>query len=365
MKRIISLFLARALILSASTIFAGGGPETGKPAGEKAKAAETVRDQPGGVQIYSMEQVEKEKQALFNQKAPKKFKIAHLWCIASVPYAATAIPTTKGVIEQAGHTHIIFDANLDAAVQANQVENAIAMGVDGIIIFPVDSKAIIPALKKAYDAKIPVLLSYAKVDEENRQYTIGYAGPDDYSAGVVSADLMAEALKGQGNAAIIEGAAGQEHVVLRSQGFKDRLAAIAPTIKIIATQNTNWSKESATSAMEDFLIRYPNLNGVFTHDDFLGAGAGIALKEAGKTTKDVVIIGFGGSKDGLAAVKDGLIYGTHVQSPVLSGTLEAVKMLQYLYAKKKLPEQLKPYWNYQPLPKVTPENVDSFLPGEW
>ncbi len=324
-------------------------------------AAQTARKS----HVYTKDEVEKEKQALFAAKAPKKFKIAHFWCIASVPYAATAIPTTKSIIEKAGHTHIIFDANLDAAVQANQVENAIAMKVDGIIIFPVDSKAIAPVLKKAAQAGIPVLLSYAKVDPETEKYTIGYAGPDDYTVGIVAADLMNEVLGGRGKAAIIEGAAGQEHVFLRTKGFTDRLQELKTNVRIIAKQNTNWSKEQATSVMEDFITRYPDLDGVFTHDDFLGAGAGIALKEAGIPQGQVKIIGYGGSKDGLVAVEEGLIYGTHMQSPVLSGTLEALKMLQYLYSRKKLPRQLDPFYSFQPMPRVTQDNYKEFLPGEW
>lgn len=341
--------------------------EAGKEA--EAEAAEeeeaSVEYKAENSKFYSREELSEAKEAILAQDFDRQLTIAHFWCIATCPYAATAVPTVKDFIEEAGHKHIIFDANLDAALQANQVDDAIAMNVDGMIIFPQDSQAIVPSLEKAFNAGIPVLISYAKVPEGAMKYTIGYAGPEDYLAGAKAAELMDEVLGGKGKVAILEGAAGQEQVKLRTQGFTERLKELGSEIEIIASQTTEWDKDNATEVVEDWIIRYPDLDGIFAQDDVIGAGGGIAMREAGLGPEDIVIVGYGGSKDGLAAIQDGLIYGTHMQSAVISGTLEALKILEYFYAGIELPQQLDPYFNFQPMPRVTKENVVDFLPGEW
>ena len=341
--------------------------EAGKEAEAEAAATEKASGeyQTAGSKFYEREELETAKDAILAQTFDRKLKIAHFWCIATCPYAATAVPTVKDFIEEAGHEHVIFDANLDAALQANQVDDAIAMKVDGMIIFPQDSQAIVPSLEKAFNAGIPVLISYAKIPEDAMKYTIGYAGPDDWLAGSKAAELMNEVLGGKGKVAILEGAAGQEQVKLRTQGFTEKLAELGSEIEIVARQTTEWDKNNATKVVEDWIIRYPDLDGIFAQDDVIGAGGGIAMREAGLTEDDIVIVGYGGSKDGLSAIQDGLIYGTHMQSAVISGTLEALKILEYFYNDMELPQQLDPYFNFQPMPMVTKENVEDFLPGEW
>lgn len=341
--------------------------EAGKEAEAEAAAEEeaSVEYKEAGSKFYSREELTGAKEALLAREFDRKLKIAHFWCIATCPYAATAVPTVKDFIEAAGHEHNIFDANLDAALQADQVDDAITMGVDGIIIFPQNSQAIVPSLEKAFNAGIPVLVSYAKVPEDAMKFTIGYAGPDDYMAGQKGAELMNEVLGGEGKVAILEGAAGQEQVTLRTQGFTETLENLGSNIEIIASQTTGWDKNEATKVMEDWIIRYPDLDGIFAQDDVIGAGAGIAMQEAGMAPDDVIIVGYGGSKDGLAAIQDDLIYGTHMQSAVISGTLEALKILEYIYDGMAVPDQLDPYYNFQPMPRVTKDNVEDFLPGEW
>ena len=111
----------------------------------------------------------------------------------------------------------------------------------------------------------------------------------------------------------------------------------------------------ATSIMESWVLKYPNIDGVFGHDDTLAVGAADAAKAAGIT--DIVIIGIGGSGEGLAAVKSGDLYGTNLQSPVEDAKLAMEKAVAIANG-----EEVKDFFYYIPIPKVTMENVDQFEP---
>ena len=329
-------------------------------------AAETIAPPiiPGS-KVYTMEEINVAVEKLIATKYNKKLKIANDWVLATHVYAATSIPTCRDIIEKAGHEFIVFDGNGDAALQANQIDDMIAMKVDLINMFPVDSKAIVPSLKKAYDAGIPVLITYSKVADDAKKYTIGYAGPDDYLHGQECAEMMNDALKGVGKVAILEGAAGTENCILRTKGFVDRVKELGSKIQIVSTQATNWDANNARNILEDLLIKNPDLNGVYTHDDTQGPALAAAVKASGIDPGQIKIIGVGGGKVGLAAVRDGLMYGETVQSAYISGLLEAVKSLEYFANGMKLGDQYDPYYNLMPLPKVTKENVQEYLPGTY
>ncbi len=327
------------------------------------EAEETVAEP--DKKFYTDEEVLEERDRLVAVDYDKKLTIANFWVLATHTYGVTSIGTLQDELEKAGHELLIFDGNLDPVLQADQIDDAIALGVDLIDLFPIDSNAIVPSVKKAYDAGIPVLISYAKIAEEAMEYTIGYVGPDDYLVGATSAELMEDILDGEGQVAIIEGAASQENVILRTKGFQETLQSMGSKIEVVSVQPTEWDQNKATEIMEDLIIRFPELDAVFAHDDLLGAAANVAVKEAGLTTEDIKIVGYGGSKDGLAAIAAGNLYGTHMQSAVTSGILEAVKVLEWFDEGMELGDQFDPYYNFQPFPFVNQDNVDEFLPGDW
>ena len=161
------------------------------------------------------------------------------------------------------------------------------------MVVATDTQAIIPSLEKAFNAGIPIVASNAAPDESAYKFLACYAGPDDYQEGVIAAEMMAEALEGKGNVVILEGAPGTHPAVYRQKGFVETIEKIAPEIKVLASQPANWQKAMATSIMESWVLKYPNIDGVFGHDDTLAVGAADAAKAAG--TADIVIIGIGGS----------------------------------------------------------------------
>lgn len=292
-------------------------------------------------------------------------KVALLVLGINTPYLPPYMETAKKGFADAKISLSVFDANFDAALQASQMDDAIAQNPDLIVLFPLDVKAMSPGIKKAFDKGIPILVDNNQVVKDDEKYTVAYVGPNNYQEGVLAAELMNDALSGQGKVVVIEGAPGQEAQIQRLKGFEDSLAKLNSKIEILAKQTANWVKADATKVMEDFLVRYKDLNGLYAEDDTMAVGGWVAINEAKIEKGKIKIVGVGGSKEGLAAIKDGVMYGTVLQSPVFEAKLVLEKSFEILSKGLKAGEKLDPYLNYQPLPKIDSKNVDQYLPGEW
>lgn len=254
---------------------------------------------------------------------------------------------------------VALSADGDIQKQANDIDDLIAQKVDIILVCSLDGKAIVPSLKKAHDAGIPILAVSNEPDPSGDQYLAGFSGPDDEEQGRIAARILAKALNNEGNIVIIEGTPGQSTTHLRNKGFEEEMQQIAPGITVLAKQTANWDPAEAKSVMENFITRYgSDIDAVFAQDDNTGAAAAEVLKEA-NMLPPVLVVGTGGTKNGLAAIRSGLMYGTMDQSP----TTDAKQGLE-LALKIVAGEQLEQHRNIIPMPEITTDNVDEFE-GEW
>lgn len=248
---------------------------------------------------------------------------------------------------------IQLDPGGDVALQMNQVEDLIQQNVDVIVIWPVNGKAAVPAVKKAKDAGIPVLVCNSLIDESGYEYVKGFAGPDTYTEGVNAAVGMIEALGGKGKVVELMGMPGYVTAIRRSAGFQDFIAENAPGIEILATEPTDWNREKATRVMENLLTKFQDIDGVYVADDNIGIGALNAMKEAGRAGEIAMTSAcmFG---EGYDAMKEGYIYGSVYQSPA-----EDAKKAVEVAVKLAKGEEV-PFWNYFETPVVTKANMDQF-----
>lgn len=272
------------------------------------------------------------------------------------PYLASYV---KGLKQEAKKHNVkltILDAQWKVDKQAFQMQNLITQGVDAIILNAVDAKAIVPALKKAQSSNIPIIAGNVGLDKEGNKYIKAFAGADSIAEGKGAAELMKEALKGKGKIVEILGTPGMEPTINRKKGFEEHIKKIAPGIKIVGAEVGGWDKAKSVTAMENLLTAHPDIQGVFAQDDTMAVGAIQALKERG--IKNVKVVGIGGSKDGIEAVKSGDMYGTNLQSPIQDGA-EAIKVAVKLIKGEKVP-----FYNYIDIPKITKDNVHQFTP-EW
>jgi ribose transport system substrate-binding protein len=282
--------------------------------------------------------------------------IALMWGGFDAPFVAPHAKSFTETVTAAGAKVVNFDAKWDPAVQSTLIDDAIAMKVDLIAIAPVDPKAIIPALKKAFDAGVPVMVFNTRIEKEGDPYIVGYSGVGSYAQGLVAAELVYDSVNGVGKMAIVEGVSGFSGCVDYQLAVDDYFKEKNAKIEQLGKQPTGWAVAEATKVAEDFLTRFKDLTVIFAHDDYLAGGTKVALEEAGKKPGDIKLIGIGGTGDALQMIKDGWMYGTVLQSPITEAVFEAERCIEYLKTKQKL----DPFYEYIDNPKITKENVGEF-----
>ena len=254
---------------------------------------------------------------------------------------------------------VVTSADGDIAKQSRDMDSLISRKVDVILVCSLDGNAIFPSVRAAKDAGIPVLAISNEPAGAAAALIAGYAGPDDRLQGELAAELMHDALGGKGNIVVIEGTPGQSTTLARRKGFEERLKTLGSAIKVIARQSANWDPVKAKAIMEDFLTAHGNrINGLFSQDDNTAAAAAETVKAAGKLSS-IKIVGTGGSKNGIAAIRSGLVHGTVDQSPTADSELGLALALDL--ANGKAPANKR---NIIPMPKITAANVGQFQ-GEW
>jgi len=128
----------------------------------------------------------------------------------------------QAAVEGSGNTFELVTAGdqTNVANQVKQLEDLIAKKVDAIILSPMDANAVIPALKKAKEAKIPVILVDQTIAAGNEDLYVTYIGTDNFNAGKEAGKKVAEWLGNAGNVMIVRGANGSSAGDQRVDGFK-------------------------------------------------------------------------------------------------------------------------------------------------
>ncbi|MEZ0576206.1 ribose ABC transporter substrate-binding protein RbsB [Halodesulfovibrio aestuarii] len=231
---------------------------------------------------------------------------------------------------------IVLDSQNDPSKELANVEDLTVRGVKAILINPTDSDAVSNAIRMINNANIPVIT----LDRgATRGKVASHIASDNVAGGKMAGDYMAELL-GKGAKVIqIEGLAGTSAARDRGEGFAQ--AVKANDFKLLASQPADFDRTKGLNVMENLLAAQPDVQGVFAQNDEMALGAVQAVKAA---DKKVVIVGFDGTKDGMAAVKRGDMAATIAQQPALIGSLgveTAGKILKGEKVEANIPVPLK------------------------
>lgn len=188
--------------------------------------------------------------------------------------------------------------------QIRLMEDAIAQGVDAIIITPSDSNAIAPGIEKANEAGIIVATPNTKALGGD---VLTWAGVQNYDVGYSLGAKLAESLDGKGKVILLEGIPGSSTSTERIEGYNAALAEY-PEIEIIASQTANFNRAEGMAVMENLLQRFQEIDGIGSADKEMLLGANEAIKEADRT--DIKMVGFDVDNDILQAIKDGEVVAT-------------------------------------------------------
>ncbi len=240
----------------------------------------------------------------------------------------------------------------DIAGQIALVESFITQQVDAIVIAAADSRGLVPVLRRAQQAGIAVVTIDSNTDP---QVSSSFIATDNLAAAADAADLLAEALGGQGKVALIPYIPGASTSNDREQGFQEGLANY-PGLELVATQYSNSDYGRAMSVAEDILTAHPDLDGIFAANEPTVLGVAQAVKTRGLAGQ-VTLVGFDASSREIEGVRDGSILGLIVQNPFrmgYEGVMQAVKVLEGEAVEERIDSGST---------IVTQENLEAFLAG--
>lgn len=225
-----------------------------------------------------------------------------------------------------GYELVVLDSNNDPAKELSNIEDLVIKKVAAILINPANSDAVGNAIKIANRAGIPVLtLDRGAVRGE----VVSHIASDNVAGGKMAGDYIANKL-GKGAKIIqLEGIAGTSAAKERGEGFMQ--AVTANSFELLATQPADFDRAKGLNVMENLLTAHPDVAAVFAQNDEMALGALRAIKAAGK---NVLIIGFDGTDEGITAVKAGDMGATVGQQPALIGALGVQAAVDTLNGKK-------------------------------
>ncbi|MCG8924807.1 substrate-binding domain-containing protein [Lentzea sp. CC55] len=213
--------------------------------------------------------------------------------------------------DQLGAKLTVVDAQNDATNQVNQVQTLVTQGVKAIILNPVDSKQAAPAAKAAETANIP-LISVDRAVEGGK--VAAEVASNNVSGGSLAAIELGRATTGE--VAHLKGISGASASRDRGQGFEQGLNS--GSIKVVATAVADFDRAKGLNETTNLLQGHPGIKGIFAENDEMALGAIKAL--GARAGKDVMVVGFDGTPDGLKAVQDGTLTATIAQQPKLLGS---------------------------------------------
>jgi ABC-type sugar transport system substrate-binding protein len=195
-----------------------------------------------------------------------------VFALQNIRYAASLEPGYAGDI-------VVTDAGFDANKQISDIGDLVNQGCDAIIYWPVDDQAVEPGLQQAVAAGIPTVNvggGYADLPG-----IVSNAHIDQYELGVATAIELAEALDGSGKIVSMMPIAGTTAAVNQDQALRDVLADY-PDIEILDVQNGDWNRAQAKSITENWLLQFPEIDGVYSPAGQMSVGMAEAFDEAGR-----------------------------------------------------------------------------------
>lgn len=206
---------------------------------------------------------------------------------------------------------IVQDANDDSSTQLGQIENIIAMGVDGVVFAPVTSDALIPAADSLEEVGIPFVTVDRTVDATSM---LAHVGGNNVVGGEAAAAEMVKLFgEEEVTVAMLLGTLGASPTLQRQEGFHNVIDAY-PNIKVVE-ESANYERSTGMTVMENIMQAYPDLKAVFTQNEEMGLGAIEALEAMGKQPGDVKVIAFDTCTETLNALNTGWLHGNIEQWP--------------------------------------------------
>ena len=194
----------------------------------------------------------------------------------------------------------------DLSRQVSLVEEMVASGVDAIVIAPADSKALVPALRRAKQAGIVVVNIDNRLDQEvlkQEDVSIPFVGPDNLMGAKKVGDHLAKSIKGDSvKVGVLEGIRTSFNAQQRLKGFQASMKEAG--IEIVDSQSAEWEMSQANTVASSMLSEHPDMAAILAANDSMALGAIAAVKTAGRGG-DIQIVAF----DTITAIQQAILEG--------------------------------------------------------
>ncbi len=205
-----------------------------------------------------------------------------------------------------------MNSETDIDTQINAVENFITRRVNMIVLAPADSVGLVPSVRKAVDAGIPLInfdvtLDKAALVSNGLPENFLFVGPDNELGSELVGDFMAEKLGRGAKVIIIEGNPGADNAKQRKAGFMKTVQKY--NLDLLSSTTAHWETEEANTVMTNLLTRHPDVQGVMCANDSMAVGVVKAIEAAGKIGK-IDVVGFDNIEACQQLIREGKMLAT-------------------------------------------------------
>lgn len=219
----------------------------------------------------------------------------------------------------------------DRDQQIQVVENFINRKVDGIVLAPLDSTALVAPVESALSQRVPVVIIDSGLKSKN---IVSYISTDNYKGGQLAGERLAELLKGKGKVILLRYAVGSASTEERETGFLDAIKKHPDMTLISSDQYAGATRDLAYQVSQNLLTRFGReVEGIFVPNESSTVGMMMALRDIKKADGVVKLVGFDAGTQSIEGLKRGDIQGLVVQNPVNMGYLGVMTVVNH--AEKK------------------------------
>jgi ribose transport system substrate-binding protein len=250
--------------------------------GEVLVTPENMHD-PEIAKLIDPPQVENTSGASLSGAKSKKWRVIVIPKGTTHEFWKTLHAGTLKAADELGNVDVIWQGPQkedDRVQQIALVQNAIAAGVDGIVLAPLDARALVDPVEAAVAKGIPVVIFDSALESTKM---VSYVATNNYNGGVLAGRRMGTLLKGQGKVILLRYAVGSESTEQREKGFTDTLAKDFPGISLLSdTEYAGPTSDSAQQKAQSLVTRYRgSVDGIFCANESSTFGMLRALDGAG------------------------------------------------------------------------------------
>lgn len=204
-----------------------------------------------------------------------------------------------------------FDGGLSIDTQRKGVEDMAARDWDFVAIQAFGIDTLVDPVSRMIEKGIPVIQMDTTISKDDIGITT-FLEPDNIFMGEVVSETLFKAIGGSGNVIMTQGALGHTGAQKRAQGFQQAVAKY-PNINVLAEDSGDWDVNKVAALWEDYLVKYPDINAGYFHNDDMALAAAKVVENAGRQN-EIVLGGIDAMPEAIRAVSEGTLL-TSVRNP--------------------------------------------------